>query len=351
MAKEATLFQVRKALWYVQRRTLGGRGQASQGNAYYVAENPPFGAVFTYYLADALKSLEDQRREGEKKLEKEWKDTPYVGWDALERERRQPKAAMLLTVRDADGNVVRTVTGPTTAGFHRVAWDLTYPTTSAVRPTSGQEWRRWGGDPNSGAMAPPGTYSVTLSKRVDGQVTDLAGPIEFEVVRVFEGALDGTPPAETAAYMQQVASLQRAVSAASQVVDHGFDRIEYLEKALARSKTAPGDLDTELEALKQRLYEVDHALSGNRSIQNMGEASSPTISRRLRTASSSDGRSDYGPTAMHRRNFEIASQEFSALEPKLRQLLEVDLPALEAKMEEAGVPWSPGRPLPEVRHN
>jgi hypothetical protein len=141
------------------------------------------------------------------------------------------------------------------------------------------------------------------------------------------------------------------VSAASHVVDHGYDRIEYLEKALARSKTAPGDLDTELEALKQRLYEVDHALSGNRSIQNMGEASSPTISRRLRTASSSDGRSDYGPTAMHRRNFEIASQEFSALEPKLRQLLEVDLPALEAKMEEAGVPWSPGRPLPEVRHN
>jgi photosystem II stability/assembly factor-like uncharacterized protein len=349
MEKDATLFPVRKALWYIERRTLGGSGQASQGNAYYIAENPPFGAVFTYYLADGLKSLEEERREGEKKLEKEWKDTPYVGWDALERERRQPRAAILLTVRDADGNVVRTVTGPTKAGFHRVAWDLTYPTTSAVRPTSGQEWRRWGGDPNSGHMAPPGTYTVTLSKRVDGTVADLAGPMEFEVVRVFEGALDGTSPVETAAYMQQVASLQRAVSAASEVVDDGFDRIEYLEKALVRSQTAPGGLDTELEALKQQLYEVDQALSGHRSLQNMGEASSPTISRRLRTASSSDGRSDYGPTAMHRRNFEIASQEFAALEPKMRRLLEVDLPALESKMEEAGVPWSPGRPLPEVR--
>jgi hypothetical protein len=52
---------------------------------------------------------------------------------------------------------------------------------------------------------------------------------------------------------------------------------------------------------------------------------------------------------MHRRNFEIASQEFAALEPKMRQLLEVELPVLEAKMEEAGVPWSPGRPLPDVR--
>ena len=352
MEKGATLFPVRKALWYIERRTLGGRGQASQGNAYYIAENPPFGAVFTYYLADGLKSLEDQRREEEKKLEKEWKDTPYVGWEALERERRQPQPAILLTVRDADGNVVRTVTGPTKAGFHRVAWDLTYPTTDAIRQSSGEEWwRRRGGDPNSGFMAPPGTYTVTLSKRVDGEVTDLAGPMKFEVERVFEGALDGTSPAEAAAYMQQVASLRRAVSAASELVDHGFDRIEYLEKALARSQTDPGGLDAQLEALKQRLYEVDQALAGNRSIERMGEASSPTISSRLRTASASDGRSDYGPTAMHRRAFEIAGEEFDELEPKIRQLLEVDLPALEAKMEEAGVPWSPGRPLPEARNN
>ena len=33
----------------------------------------------------------------------------------FERERRQPKAAILLTVRDTDGNVVRTVTGPMSA--------------------------------------------------------------------------------------------------------------------------------------------------------------------------------------------------------------------------------------------
>ena len=31
---------------------------------------------------------------------------------------------MLLTVRDAGGAVVRRLTGPATAGLHRVAWDL-----------------------------------------------------------------------------------------------------------------------------------------------------------------------------------------------------------------------------------
>jgi photosystem II stability/assembly factor-like uncharacterized protein len=348
MEQEALLFPVRKTPWYIQRRPLGRGGQASQGSAYYVADNPPFGAVFTYHLGQGLQTLEKTRREAEEKLEKEWKDTPYVGWEALDRERRQSDPVILLTVRDTEGQVVRTVEGPADKGFHRVAWDLTYPTTDAIRETSGEEQRR-SGDPDSGFMAPPGAYTVTLSKKVDGVVTDLAGPTDLEVVRVFEGVLKGTPPLETAAYMQQVAELQRAVSAASDVVSLGFERIENLERALVRSQTAPGGLDSELEALKQRLYEVDQALAGKRTVPAWAEERSPTISERLQNAARSDAMSDYGPTATHRRSFEIASQEFTELEPKIRQLLEVDLPALESKMEEAGVPWTPGRPMPAVR--
>jgi hypothetical protein len=349
MEQAALLFPVRNAPWYFQRRPLGDDGQASQGAAYYIADNPPFGAVFTYHLADGLKSLEEQRREGQKKLEKEWKDTPYVGFDELERERRQPKAAILLTVRDSEGDVVRTLTGPAKAGFHRVAWDLSYPTTAAIERVVSE---RWGGRPDrddSGFMAPPGTYTVTMSKRVDGQVTDLAGPMAFEVVRVFEGALEGSSPTDAAEFMRQVAELQRSVTAADEAMELAFKTVEELERALARSTTDPGTLDTELEALRQKLYELDQALSGNRTIGEMGHPQVPTVSGRLRVASMSGGMSDYGPTATHRRSFEIAREEFAEIEVSLKQLLDDDLPALEAKMEAAGVPWTPGRPLPEIR--
>jgi len=44
----ATLFPVRDAWWYVQRRPLGGGERANQGADFFVAPNPPFGAVFTY---------------------------------------------------------------------------------------------------------------------------------------------------------------------------------------------------------------------------------------------------------------------------------------------------------------
>jgi len=348
LAVEAVLFPVRTAPWYIQRRPLGQSGQASQGGAYYIADNPPFGAVFTYHLAQGFESLEDQRREAEKKLEKEWKDTPYAGYDAVERERRQPEAAMLLTVRDSGGEVVRIIEGPTKAGFHRVAWDLSYPTTSAIeRVVTARRGRPDRGD--SGFMAPPGAYSVTLSKRADGQITDLAGPVDFEVKRVFKGVLEGSSPTDTALFMGEVAELQRAVSAADEVIELTFESIDDLEKALARSKTEPGGLDSELEALKQRLYELDEALSGNRSRRSMGEPSVPTVAWRLRVASFTDGQSDYGPTATHRRALEIAAEEFEDIDSGLRQLVDVDLPALGTRMEAAGVPWTPGRPLPEVR--
>ena len=39
----------------------------------------------------------------------------------------------MLTVTDADGNVVRRLTGPVKAGFQRVAWDLRFP---AANPTA-----------------------------------------------------------------------------------------------------------------------------------------------------------------------------------------------------------------------
>ncbi|MBD3873474.1 MAG: hypothetical protein IFK91_11250, partial [Acidobacteria bacterium] len=46
---------------------------------------------------------------------------------------------------------------------------------------------------------------------------------------------------------------------------------------------------------------------------------------------------------------EIATREFIEIDAELRSLIDVDLPALETRMEADGVPWTPGRPLPEVR--
>ena len=62
LAQSAVLFPVKPAPLYVQSTPLGLPGESFQGAGYYMASNPPYGAVFTYYLKDALESRKDSDR-------------------------------------------------------------------------------------------------------------------------------------------------------------------------------------------------------------------------------------------------------------------------------------------------
>jgi len=64
--KKAVLFPVQDALWYIPKARLSfGKGKGSQGEALYVAENPPFGAVFTYHLKEAYSTAKEDRQKKE----------------------------------------------------------------------------------------------------------------------------------------------------------------------------------------------------------------------------------------------------------------------------------------------
>ncbi|MGB5498300.1 MAG: glycosyl hydrolase, partial [Maribacter sp.] len=121
LRKEGVMFKPRKALQYTQIRG----GSSSQGGDFYAADNPPYGAVFNYYLSDPDKSMADSRKENEKKLKKAKKDIPFPGWDALENEKNQTKPIAVLVVKNADNKIVARINGPLKKGFQQVSWDLT----------------------------------------------------------------------------------------------------------------------------------------------------------------------------------------------------------------------------------
>ncbi|MCG8435992.1 MAG: glycosyl hydrolase, partial [Gammaproteobacteria bacterium] len=211
LRNETKLFSVRKTHWYVPRRPLGcarpGCG-ASQGAAFFQSPNPPFGAVFTYYLPEEIRSLRDQRKEAEKPLIKEGKDTPYPGWPAIMEEEREDKPAIILTVRDAEGNIVQHVEGPVTAGFHRVAWNLRYP---QVNPWVHPDKRQASYWAPGGVLVAPGTYSVSLGRRIDGKLEDLGQTQSFEVASIRTPTLEGMAQENRVAFMRELDELKRAI--------------------------------------------------------------------------------------------------------------------------------------------
>ena len=346
LAKEAALFPVRKAWWYVERDPLGESGRASQGAAYFMAKNPPFGAVFTYHLAEEIRTKAKQRQEAEKPLVEAGKDTPYPGWAAVEAERREPAPAVVLVVKDAAGNVVRRVEGKTDKGFNRVAWDLRRPATQAVgaRTPRGDE----DDDGPNGVLAPPGAYTVTLVKVVDGRAIELAGPVPFEVAPMRRGALSGADPKEATAFFEHAAAVQRTTTAATEAVAQARKRVDALREAVERSRTLPDGLDAELRAIDQELYAIEEALSGNRARATIEDGGPTTINDRVRTAATASSWSTYGPTATQRRSLAIAEEELGPVRERLNALLGDKLPAFERQLEAAGAPWTPGRPVPPL---
>jgi hypothetical protein len=338
----ATLFPTRKAWWYIERRVLGGGEKASQGAAYYTAKNPPFGAVFTYYLAEGLKTKKDVRKKEEKKLIKQEKDVPFPGWEEVESERRQDEPVIWLTVRDSDGNVVRRIKGPVAEGFHRVAWDLRFPATTAIRDAKAA-----GNREPTGVLSAPGEYTVTLSKQVDGTVTDLSGPMPFTVERMRSSALDGANDEDVAAFWQETAALQRATTATSLVLEKTLSRVDAMRVALSRTPAAPGDLDSQLYNLRQTLLEFDEQLNGNRSKRKVGEKSKLTVNGRLGFAMSGSRLSTYGPTPTLERSLGIAQSQFAELKLELESILNKQIPAMEKALREAGAPWLEGQPIPK----
>ncbi|NDG46019.1 MAG: glycosyl hydrolase, partial [Flavobacteriia bacterium] len=102
--KEGKLFQPRPAKWFVQRSNVGNTGAD-----YYFAKNPEYGAVFTYHLSKEYKTQKSQRQKLEKELNKAGKNVPFPGWDALDAEKQEMSAQVILTIEDEEGNMINKI--------------------------------------------------------------------------------------------------------------------------------------------------------------------------------------------------------------------------------------------------
>ncbi len=345
LEQDVELFPVRETRWYVPRRPLGGRDKASQGGAFYTAPNPPFGAVITYYLKEEILTRKKTRTKAEKELAVDDGDTPYPGWEEIRRENLEEEPAILMTIRDEDGQVVRRLAGPTGSGFHRVAWDLRYPSQRPWDPDKKDE----GPFRNRGFLAAPGRYSVSLAKRVEGVVTDLDRTRSFDVVPMTRGVLPGASPDEAVGFLQEIGKLQRAVRGAKAAIEETSGKIERIKGSLMNSTVNDVLLDDETRRLERWLESLGERLSGDRQRTVMGDPGPISVLRRLDVALLGNRFSTYGPTATHRKSLRIAREQFAELGDQLDRLITVDLPALEARLDAEGVPWTPGRGVPPVR--
>jgi photosystem II stability/assembly factor-like uncharacterized protein len=340
LEQDVVLFPTKGAPRYVEKRSRVG----SRGASFWTADNPAFGATFTYYLKDGFKTLEEQRIEAEKKARKAGEEPRIPTYDQLRAEEEQVEPKVFFTVRKSDGEVVRRIDAKASKGIHRVTWDLRYP---SARPTSikkEEDRPPWARDP-VGPLALPGTYTVTMSSTVDGETTDLAGPQEFQVVELGINTFAADDLAGARAFQQKSWDLERAVRGALKWASEAESRLTHTRKALYDTP----DADTAMLAESQRLQTViDDILVHLRGDETKGDRNvftPPSISDRVNRIVGSQWDTTSAPTQTERDGYEWAADAFSTELTRLKSFAS-DLESFENQLEAAGAPWTPGR-LPD----
>jgi photosystem II stability/assembly factor-like uncharacterized protein len=325
------LFPVKNALMFVKRRgTFSG-----VGSSYFKADNPPFGATFTYYIKEAPQSLKEIRQKKEKELIKEDKPVYYPSWDELRAEDTEEKTFLLFTISDENGNVVRKLKTGVKAGINRITWDLRYSHTNPIKKVTDKN--------ESGTPVMPGKYFVTMSMSKNGVLTEIAGPQKFEAKVLNNSTLPAKDRAELVAFQKKFWEFNRAVEGVLNAARDLNGKMDILITAIKQTPEAPNSLMNDALRIKRESQEILRKLFSDETIKKRNEPRPLTVYDRLDEIAWGMWNTTSSPTQTQRKSFQDASNAFEQLLTQTKKIMEVDLKNLETDMEKYGAPWTPGR--------
>ncbi len=338
--KTNTLFSVRDAWWYVASVPMQAKGMPSQGSASFVGENPPFGAVFTYYMNTIPETAKVERKNSEKALREKNTSIPFPGWERLQQESNEDEPQVLLLVSNEKGNPVRWIKGSAKKGLHRASWDLKLPPPDPINLTQPAFKPPWVGDAE-GLLVAPGTYSVALFIAHNGALKAYGESQEFSVKPV----PSKNPTADfnaIAEFRARTSVLYGQISSAGKKLGEARNRLRYMKAAILETPKATPKLFADLNQLEQNLAALQKRLYGDRIRQSLNESASPSMNSKVGDIVYSHSETVQNPTDTQKRDIETAQADFNTFRGDLATYFNA-LEALEAELEAAGAPYTPGR--------
>ncbi|MEJ7577373.1 MAG: hypothetical protein WKF74_10255 [Pyrinomonadaceae bacterium] len=295
------LFEPRAGLRYTQRFTRYGIG-----DKVFTGQNPPYGAIITYYLKNKL----------------------------------DPKTTVKLQIYDANNKLVsESANVPKEAGLNRAVWDLRYGGPRVRRPPTDEEVQFTGGP--RGPQVLPGTYTVKLT--VGGQTQE----------RRVEVRLDPTITVAPADLQSQneitlkLRDMQSAVNDSLRTLDSIKAQLQFIERTVKdRSTEPPKEL---AEAIANYTKQVD-AMQNSLARPDGGlgfEGRAQLVDKIGGLFFAIDG-ANAAPTAPQREYFTELQTETRQRVGEVNKFINDTVPKLNETLRRLGAPnVVPGKPIAE----
>jgi len=309
LGSDLHLFDVRPATAW---RLYGYKGNT--GHKFFIAQNPPYGALISYYLKSAT---------GE-------------------------KGKVKIAILDKDGKLVRELEGNKKAGINRVNWDLRYAVPAEPTPEQREAMARGFGFGPRGPMVEPGEYTVKVT---------VGDKEDSKPVRVEEDPRITVSAADRAARRQAITQLYEL----SKTADSGRKTITDLKASLAAvmeswkrpgAPKIPENIQKAVEALAKQAEEIHGKFVARR--RPLGSAgppltyTPPPFGRRLGDMMEAIEGYTAAATAQQTEELETLSKLLGETMGRLKKLVDEDLANLSKMMNEAGIPHISPAPPPQT---
>ena len=218
-------------------------------------------------------------------------------------------------IKDSRNKVVRSFKVASGKGFHREAWNLRYSSAYAIG-----ENEKDNGNKSDGFLAPAGTYSATLYRRINGKATQLDKPVVFQVESLYKSTLAGKSEAEKDAFEKEYIATVDQRGDLMTTYREQKRKVETLRVAAQRLPASFGVVDAELLKLQEAIRAMDKMLYGNTAKAAIGEKDMPTLNDRIWAAAGALYGSMYGPTGTAKASLAIAKSMLRDIEQQVTHL-------------------------------
>jgi hypothetical protein len=346
--KEGHILTVKDALMFNRWRPLGGLGSRErgfQGEDYFSAPNPDYGVVIKYWVKEDVTSLKAEREKAEKEKREAGEAVGYPSLEQWKAEQDELPSYLIFTITDEDGNFIRELRTGLRKGLNKITWDMEYPATYSVSQRDASETS---GLPSSGIEVVPGTYKVSMSKNIKGEVSGLAGPVSFNIKALDNLTLPADDRSVLVSFKKKAIELNGAVGAVSDAIREMNEKIApYKAATKAFRGEEAAALLADVRTLEDKVEELQVMLNGDRDLSRLDLDADVALRQRAGFALYGLFGNFSNVPGSARQQYQIAAEEFKPLYDKTKALLS-EFEMMDKKLGDMGAPLTPGR-LPDWR--
>ena len=305
LSKEGHLFSVKDVMQYI----VASPEKTATGHNFFTSPNPPYGLKLSYYLKNDLKSKYDKRIETENFKFKKGETINYPTKKELEGEAKEKSPKTLLTILSEDGKVIRRIPGKNKKGYHENYWDLR--TFSYRNIEDEQDF--------SGALVPPGKYSVYLEEFENNIFKALSEKFSFNVIPI----ASKSSKTERESLFEFQIKFDKLFADVEKLIDDINNKIKKIDEEINKLIKSENEKDlSELNNKKGKLMDLRMELTGTISLNyaDVFSGSPPSLLRRLGSMNWELYSTTSKQTKTHEKTLNISKEKYEQLLNKFKNL-------------------------------